>query len=204
MKRPVSILTIILALLLSGSMFAQLAVNPGIKGGITLAKLDFSEGVSNDFLSNRTGLLGGAFLEIDPLGPLGFQIEGLFIQKGTKVDSIDGLSPETNFNLSYIDVPVLVKLQLATPAPATPSFYLGPVFGFNLKAEQESGDETEDVEDIKGFDVAFAVGIDLALGAAGTKFIIDLRYMRGLTNISDDSDLEVTNNVFAAMLGVSF
>ncbi|MGH1364394.1 MAG: porin family protein [Calditrichia bacterium] len=204
MKRPVSILTIIFALLLSGSMFAQLSINPGIKGGITIAKVSFSENVIDDAFKNRTGFLGGAFLEIDPLGPLGFQIEGLFIQKGASADSDSG---EASLNFSYIDVPVLVKLQLATPAPATPSFYLGPVFGFNLKAEGEFEGETEDLkEDVKGLDVAFAVGIDLALGAAGTKFIIDLRYMRGLSNINDDPLLEgdVKNNVFAAMLGVSF
>jgi len=207
MKRPVFILTAIVALLFSGSAFAQLGINPGVKGGITISSFSFSEDAFDDIVSNRTGFLGGAFLEIDPLGPLGFQIEALYIQKGSQIDSLENLTPETEFNFTYVDVPVLVKLQLSTPAPATPSIYAGPVFGFNLNAESEANGETSDEEDVKGTDVGLAFGIDLALGAAGTKFIIDLRYMRGLTNILDgdgDSDVEVKNNTFAAMLGVSF
>ncbi|MEL6821697.1 MAG: porin family protein [Calditrichota bacterium] len=205
MKRPVFILTAIIALLFSGNAFAQLGINPGIKGGITISTFSFSDDVLDDIVSNRTGFLGGVFLEIDPLGPLGFQIEGLFIQKGTVTDSSAIImEPETDFNFTYIDVPVLVKLQLSTPVPATPSVYAGPVFGFNLKAEAEANGETRDVDDVKSTDVGMAFGVDLALGAAGTKFIIDLRYMRGLTSITDGDGSDTKNNTFAAMLGVSF
>ena len=93
-------------IMISAMAFGQAQFAVGLKGGLNLAKLDMSQGVSN--LDNRTGYHGGAFALIK-LTKIGIQPEVLFSKQGStyKLNSTDY---EANYD--YINVPIMLKLYL--------------------------------------------------------------------------------------------
>ena len=171
-----SILMSIGLLILSVMSYGQAQVAFGLKGGLNLAKLDISQGVSN--VDNRTGFHGGAFALIK-LTKIGIQPEVLFSKQGAtyKVNTTD-----VDANFDYINVPVLLKLYLAGGL----NLQLGPQFGFLTTSEivstTSSIKTTQDVKSLldKKYEMAVAAGIgwDLPFGVT-----LDARYNIGLSDI---------------------
>ncbi|OAB78167.1 porin family protein [Cochleicola gelatinilyticus] len=156
----------------------------GIKGGATFANIsDAGDG------SNKTGFLAGAFLGIKPTDVLVIQPEVLFSQQGAEFDA-------AKFDLSYVNVPVVVKYYLFRGL----NIQAGPQFGFLISddidlaladVESQIEAETFDLSAVAG------VGFDFELGIR-----IDARYQLGLNDVVDG--LEGKNSVFSIALGYNF
>src|SRR3546814_1051760 len=103
------------ALTLGSAAYAQ--TDFGIKAGLNYTKMSqvSLDGGSADF---KPGFHAGVFADINLL-VVGIRPEILYSQKGFEVDNEDGTLKST---LSYVDVPVMVKLS---PAPIV-SLYVGP------------------------------------------------------------------------------
>ncbi|HMB70605.1 MAG TPA: outer membrane beta-barrel protein, partial [bacterium] len=121
-----------------------------------------------------------------------------------KGDSEESGGVTQSFNLSYLEVPVLAKATFGPPAsPISPSLFAGPSFGINLssKAKVEgagSGFDGEvDYKDVtKSTEVGMVFGGQVEFGNFG----IDVRYNKGLTNVSDDgSGEEIKSSVFSIL-----
>ena len=194
-----SILMSIGLLILSVMSYGQAQVAFGLKGGLNLAKLDISQGVSN--VDNRTGFHGGAFALIK-LTKIGIQPEVLFSKQGAtyKVNTTD-----VDANFDYINVPVLLKLYLAGGL----NLQLGPQFGFLTTSEivstTSSIKTTQDVKSLldKKYEMAVAAGIgwDLPFGVT-----LDARYNIGLSDIeykatTTSSPVTFKNQVIQISLG---
>ena len=186
-------------LILSVMSYGQAQVAFGLKGGLNLAKLDISQGVSN--VDNRTGFHGGAFALIK-LTKIGIQPEVLFSKQGAtyKVNTTD-----VDANFDYINVPVLLKLYLAGGL----NLQLGPQFGFLTTSEivstTSSIKTTQDVKSLldKKYEMAVAAGIgwDLPFGVT-----LDARYNIGLSDIeykatTTSSPVTFKNQVIQISLG---
>ena len=168
----------------------------GVKGGINIAKVSTED---DEGISTKTGAVGGLFISKAITSTVGIRGEGLFSQKGAKGEE-DGT--DLTFRLNYVDVPVLLTLSPSSSGDARFSFFTGPQFSFNIKAEAEAEvDGTtlkQDLDDeIKGTDLGWVLGVGVDKG----RFSADARYTLGLTNIASDGD-NLKNRVFSVMIGV--
>ena len=132
-------------------------------------------------------------------GPVGFEIDALFSQKG--VTSF-GSRASDELRINYLDVPVLLRISTAGEVRAyglvgpTISFKLGSTETYNGAAVTTWKDS-----DIKGTDLGFTAGIGLAFG----RFDAAVRGTWGLASIdASTSPADIKNMSFTALIGFRF
>jgi hypothetical protein len=168
----------------------------GVKAGVNFAKLKFSDDQGLE-LKNKVGAVAGLFVSKAINDNVGIRAEGLFSQKGAKVEAF---GESGKFKVNYFDVPVLLTFGPSSGSDMHFNFFTGPQLSFKLKAESEFGGETQDEGDsVKGTDFGWVVGVGLASG----RFSADARYALGLSNINKDADGTVKNRTFSVMVGVN-
>ncbi|MGV6828147.1 MAG: porin family protein [Flavobacteriales bacterium] len=168
------------AFLFTSMLFSQ-EVDFGVKAGVNFSTLTKTNGASN-----RTGFVAGIFGAIKLSNKLGIQADLLYSQQGAKFDVGD-------FNLNYVNVPVVAKYYLIKGL----NVQLGPQFGF--KVDDNISKVFGNVVKAESFDLSglAGVGFDLPMGIrlAG-------RYHFGLT---DTFNIDNTKNaVFTLSVGYSF
>jgi hypothetical protein len=188
------------------SASAQTGASFGVKAGVNFANLDFSGGDDVDFsFDQRMGLVAGLFAVVPMTETFGFQIEGLYSQKGAKADEGDF---ENRLELDWFEVPVLARYTI--PSSTNTSFHLfaGPSFAFKVRARsifefEDEEEEDQDIDDdIRGLDFGLVFGAGVEIG----KFVLDGRYTHGLNDINDTDDeiIEFKSRVFSIMAGFRF
>lgn len=214
------ILTLVGVMTYTATTWAQ-EVKFGSKAGVNFAKISgefYDAEYPEDNLRMNKGITAfhiGMFAEIKLTEKFALQPELLYSVQGGRyeisqqgTDVIMGLpleyniSGKLNWNLHYINVPIMAKYY-ARPNIA---FEAGPYIGFNLKSEwkseynstftfqdettNESGKETEDIK--RGTN-----SIDFGLGIGASYFLdngffVGARYNFGLSNIGKDfTDVQV-------------
>ena len=166
----------------------------GIKGGLNLAN------ISGDVEGNtsKLGFQIGGFTEIEITEKFSVQPELLFSTQGTKFD-FEGTKVE--FNLSYLNIPVMLKYYVAD------KFILetGPQIGLLMNAKLKGGGDSLDVKDnFKSID--FGVNFGTAYNFS-ENISAGLRYNLGLSNISksvDGDTANIKNNVISLSVGYKF
>ncbi|SMD37044.1 Outer membrane protein beta-barrel domain-containing protein [Reichenbachiella faecimaris] len=171
--KKITLLLVIGALFMTTASQAQLTV--GLKGGLNFNSADV-DGLATD-VDNKTGYHFGAYAVIKA-GPIGIQPEAYFSVQSVSTDADD-------YDLSYIQVPILLRLGLLKV------LYLnaGPQFGINTKAKYGDVDLKDD---IKGLDtsIALGAGLDLPLGLGA-----QLRWTKSLSSIAEDGDTDWKNSM---------
>lgn len=163
--------------------------------------------------SRRTALLGGAYLVKSLGGGLNLRPELLFSQKGAKGTVLDdemGSSAEVGFELSYIDVPVLLQLDLGAGGSARPHLYAGPSFGFKadckLKGSEGPVEVTLDCDDdefdLESFDLGGVIGGGIRFGLGALQGTVGARYQHGFSDLARDA--KVQNRVLSLYGSVEF
>jgi Outer membrane protein beta-barrel domain len=153
-------------------------VNLGIKGGINLYN------VYNDDNTNYeqiTGYYFGLLGHIHLSSQWAVQPELVYSRQGAK-------NGGTNYNLDYINVPVLLQYMFDN------GFRLqaGPQLGLLVSAKSEINNESTDVKDnFKPFELAFGLGASYVHPPTG--FGVDARYNFGLNNINDSGTVNSYN-----------
>lgn len=202
-RLAVPVLVLVAALLAPGSAKAQ-GVSAGIKGGALFSSVPkFGDrldevGLDEFFdVSERIGFTGGGFLTLSLVPGLAIQPEVLFVQKGSTLSISDF---DTVLALDYIDIPVLVRLSVGGGG-AKVYLFGGPSFNFNLSAETGNDGVTQDLtDDIEKSEIGAVAGLGVEIG----KFLVEGRWIEGLTNVWKDSDAELKNRAFAVMAGIRF
>ncbi len=211
MKRTfVQMAAVVLALSAPGLASAQLVpggLTGGIKGGITFGDIpEFAQVLEDDGAEPgmRMGFTLGGFASMSFDDMFGLQVEGLYTQKGLKYE----FGPDNfQYRLDYIEIPVLFRVQMARDNGVYA--LVGPAFGFNINAEAFLEDAPDDVEDsvdisdeVAGLEISFVA----AVGYQMNRFLIEGRYMEGLTNLLDDDIEAVTykSRTFAILAGFRF
>lgn len=179
----------------------------GVRAGLNVSDfVGFDDGdVEVIELSPTLGFVGGVFAEV-PLSPrLAIRPEVLYTQKGFKVDVPEFLDPgndlDTDFDVDYIEVPVLARIGVPLSQTLDAGLLLGPTFAF--KVNESTGDFDEEivggtVEDVfESFDLGIALGLEVGSGP----FYVDLRYTPGLLDVIQDDqgadDPSIRNSVFS-------
>ncbi len=193
------------------------ALEKGIELGANFANF---RGEFADFADTkgRLGFVGGPFVALRVAPDLAVEAQVLFSMKGAKMESelIDeGGNPrgtlKTFINVTYLEVPLLLRASFLPAARVQPMLYLGPTLGFTLSGRIHT-DRLGDAEltDLKPVDVGVAFGGGASTRLGGQRLIVDFRYTTGFTDIYHvDIDIfgaraESINNVFSLMVGIGF
>jgi hypothetical protein len=178
----------------------SMAFSFGVKGGV-----NFSTITGDDFDSpdSRTGFHVGVMGEMPLTSMFSIQAEALYSAQGFDFDYEGSDGDNAEFQLDYINVPVLAKIYVLKGL----SIEVGPQFSFlvndevDLNPNSDDGDIDLDGTDFEAnsFDLGVAGGLtfqtEMGLFASG-------RYTMGLTDIYDDIDSK--NSVFQIGIGYKF
>ena len=156
----------------------------GIKGGLNMSNLYVNEA---DDDKARIGWHAGFYGQLFASEAFAIQPEVNFSTKGTGVTRIDQNSAryESNFNLNYIDIPVLAVFKLGEFA----EIHAGAYWAYLLSAEIRNNDRnpdneftTQDRDNFDDWDYGLVGGIGFNLGEAAQ---LGVRYNYGLNEIAD-------------------
>ncbi len=219
MKRLTHIVaTVAVALVMvTGQTYAQ-NMRAGVNAGVGFANLSGDiESYLEASAKAKTGFSGGAFFGVDLARMFRVQLNGQYVQKGTKFEDA-AFNVEGKVKLTYIEL--LLPLTLLIPiegSAITPRLYGGPSVAFEATCKIEvSFPETTDEVDCSDPDIEaptasvdvgvfFGGGIDFAVGAG--EITLDVLYDIGLTNINtfDEPDPDVIRNTnLQILLGYAF
>jgi Outer membrane protein beta-barrel domain len=180
----------IFSMFLFSSLQAQSETKVGIRGGVLFSNQDFKNG-GLDINSKAKLGLDLAVVADFPVGEvLNISPEFHWLQKGSKIEDISG--DNLTYTLNYIEVPVLLKLKFGTDVGF--SVFGGPSFGYLL-----DGNDNITLNDYKKIEIGLHAGAGVAIGP----LVIDLRYLFGVSNISD-TEIEVRNNGLGAGVSLMF
>lgn len=171
----------------------------GVKAGTSLTNFSGSD---SDGFKAKFGFNGGVLANFAFSDMFSVQPEVLFSMKGAKSEA----NTDERVNLSYIDVPVLVKV--ATGATGL-FFELGPQVGFLATAKNKDSNSSDNVKDyFKTVDFGYAAGLGFQ-AASGP--MIGLRYNGAFTNAFKDTSvfgssyaLKAKNSAFQLYVGYTF
>lgn len=154
----------------------------GVKGGITSTTLDLEIPDFTVDAKSQTGFTAGAFYGVRLAGPLHVDVEGLFTTKGAKYTFGEDPVLENRLKLTYLEVPVLARVNVWRGGGTTGFVSGGPSFAFKLKeVQEEDGEETPRDNDTKKYDIGLAFGGGVSFG----RWIVDARYTFGVMDIVD-------------------
>jgi hypothetical protein len=203
---------VIVSILLAGAAAHAAAWQVGIKGGVAVQKLG-GDDVNSDQVENRTGFVGGAYVQSDVSRNFGVRLETLYFMKGAAADSAD---VSATIKLDYIEFPLLAVAHVPVSEKARVDIFGGPTFAFNTGAKFEASlgaaSASFDIGDaIKGFDFGLTFGGGLSFDVGSAVVGIDGRYGFSLQSIADsdflndnggNGDADVKNKGFAIMASV--
>jgi hypothetical protein len=231
MKKALVTLVVVsaFALLIGGTALAQ-DMGPktylGVKAGIDMANLTGSDVDNTDM---KIGFTGGAMGHVHFNEMFSVQIEALYAMKGAKADVMEDIDVggtiysfdgEEKLKLNYLEIPVLLRLDVPNKAKVDPFFYAGPAISFLLSAkDQLTGtatpagggsavdiDEEVDIKDmVKSTDFGIIFGAGLGYEVGTGHLVLDARYNLGMSKIDDTEDeANVKNGVISIMVGYQF
>ena len=182
----------------------------GVKAGLNFADISDVEKLDTiDKIENETkhGFVVGGHINF-PLSPaMKLQVEGLYSVKGSEGNVAGGGFDVQKWEnkLTYLEIPVLLKFELPTPA-LKPFVYGGGSVAILLTAEERIRGEWYDIKDgLKGNDYGLVVGGGVEL----LGFTLEGRYTKGLGEVVDDPDPhsligQTKNKVYSLMVGMDF
>ncbi len=203
-----TVLITALLILLPAVAAAQSTI--GFRGGLSLASLGGDDAENFD---SKTGLSFGGFFNVPVSDMLGVQVGAGFVQKGAKETE---LGIDFEFELGYIEIPLLLTLSPPTSGNVGFTFSVGPAVGFRTGCTFSATDAGVTVEldcddptinlDLKDFEVGAMVGAGLNIGLTQSiSLVLDVFYNFGITKVDDSGvDDDVKNRAFSILAGLSF
>ena len=213
MKKTVKAMLIgaVAIMLLLPSLSLAKGIKAGFKIGVNYANVFGEEATAlEEFLGadfkSKMGLCAGGFIQFNLSNVLTIQPEFLYSMKGARMEEeVLGETLKVAYNLSYLEVPVLVKFMIPTPGGVKPSLFVGPAVAIKLGAKMKveyAGDTDEDdvSDDVENTEFGLIIGGGLDFG----KIMFDVRYNLGLTTLSIYEDEEIKNRGISFKVGFSF
>ena len=177
-------------LVVIGVMLMALSANAqfkfGVGGGLNLASLSGSD--VGGGASSIMGFNGGVMMEVKLPIKLGFEADVLFSTKGSSLE-FDPTFPAVDYKLSYIDLPVVMKIYMAKVV----SFQLGAQYSMLISGKFD-GDDVKDQLKPSDMSAVFGLGLDVL------KLHASARYNYGLTSI-DNNGADVKNTMITFSVG---
>jgi len=197
---------VLVAACLCVSYFSQAQSKIGIRGGVLISKQQYDQG---NLDVNPESKFGADIALVADIG-LGtdsvvfISPEFHWLQKGAKIEDIDGTFEEATRTFNYFELPILLKFKFGGDAGLF--VFGGPSIGYLFSATDKDGDgNTDDIDldDYKRTELGAHIGGGIMLGPVN----IDVRYILGFSNIADledDDDLTIKNSGFGAGVSIMF
>jgi len=171
----------------------------GIRGGGVISKQDYESTTPTEDNEGKVGLdlallctipIGGGLFAIQP--------ELHWVQKGYKTPSaVSG--NEVTTNLDYFEIPLLARINFGGSLKIFA--FAGPSFGWLLDGSYDPDNGLDPTDYLKETETSGVVGFGVGIGT----FEIDLRYIAGLSDVSDTQDFkDAKNSSFGAGLSLKF
>ena len=207
MKR-IFCLTYAIIVLVSTSGLAQ-SINTGVKVGLNSATIGGSDASGQSITSFNAGI----FATFDVAGLLALQPELLYTMKGYKasypVPDVIGPIPFGSGNLtakiSYLEIPVLLKLNTSSLGIIRPNIFAGPEVAFKLSSKATSGSpsSTQDLQNINSTDFGIIFGAGLNINLPITTIMVDIRYDIGMRDLNSSANPpDIKNRVLSVNAGI--
>lgn len=176
----------------------QSSHSEGVGVGVKVGWLFSGLSGDNINVNNRQGLIGGLWFGGNRSRPLGVMGEVLYARKngGTALNG-------QNINLYYLEVPILMRLNIGAPTANGGRFYVlaGPSFDVLLKGKQDD-------LDVKNNYSSVDVGVKFGAGFEIVRLLIEAQTNIGLTNILNTSNASTSttahSRTFSIMGGFRF
>ncbi len=232
------VLAVVLAAVMVGSASGEILDLNRNRGGFFIGVNFASQGGDMETLGNQlaeemesefggnwtaskganAGLGVGGYYLIQTSPTFGIEIEGQYIRRGSKIDLTatgmsgfpQGVEAKTEFQINYIEFPVLARFSPSPAAGARVVFLAGPVIGFktsaNLKMTIEDESMTESISDgYQSVNFGLIGGIGLSAQVGNDSYlVVQARYFLGLTNPIDESAFEAKSGDFGFFVGMEF
>lgn len=190
----------IILILFISSAFQSFSQKTGVKGGLNLGREVAKGGGISLESNNLVSLVAGIFTEV-PTGNESFFFSPELLY------SVDGGEFQLGIisgkdRLTYLSVPLLLKYYTSKSF----NIHGGPQFGYLLKGETTvNGQTIETTDSIKKLNVSLDIGAEYSF----TSLSLGLRYVIGLSDISEDdpsssTDSSVKLNSLQIYLAVPF
>lgn len=198
-----TVLAVAFSMILAGPLAAQVTGGPRV--GLSVSNLGGDDISGTD---SRTGLAVGWAFGFQGGERWSFQPEFHYWEKGA---STGFFGVETDLELSYLEVPVLLRVDLMEGSTFTPHVLVGPTLGINLtctarvSAGPFSGErDCADSEnfDVNALDFGVAAGFGVTADMGGWDLSADARYGIGLADVLDR--VNARNRAFGLLVGASF
>lgn len=159
----------------------------GVKGGVNFSNMYTEDVDDNNVL---TSFNAGLYASIPLTNRLAIQPEFLYSRKGSELVYDNAFATgKAKFKLNYIEVPVLLKINIAENF----NIHAGPYFAYLINAdvtnETDNGnfnfEESFDNDDFNKFDYGLSAG----LGFDFNSFGIGARYNYGLSTVGKERDI---------------
>lgn len=195
---PIAALAAILLAATTPDAAAQARTTFGVRGGVSVASASLDPDDTFDE-ENRTGIVGGPFLDFD-LGILGFQVAGLYHEKG-----FEEADETRSMELAYFELPAVLKVGVPLPF-LKPSLFGGVAPAFETKCELGGVDCDEAGLQTEGTDWSAVFGADVAVHLGPASLWADGRYDVGLSDIHDAGDPfeGIENRAWSFTAGIGF
>jgi hypothetical protein len=175
----------------------------GLSAGPTLTN------VSGDFVRQSDwawGLLVGGYVEFAPHKNFGVELGANFLQKGTELGQTSQ-GDLGSLRLRYIELPLLVTGKVQLTGDWTFNVFGGGALGLNLSCDVKGignvwvsckdGAAVGDAESIE-WSVPVGAGFEYISPWANSAFVIDVRYVVGMSDIFNTVDLKTRTWEFLA------
>ncbi len=205
-KRFVMVSAAALALIAGGQTVSAQMPTPkptlGVLGGLNLATLG---GDNVTGASNRTGFQAGLYLTLHMNHAWSIEPEALYAQQGATSDG-------TTLKMNYIQVPVLLRWDVASHNPVHPFFIAGPAAAFQVGCDASGGGQSITCDQLsqesdgsfnkKSFDLLGVAGAGLGFNFGATQMSVGARYNYGFSDAFQNTDAK--NRFFSILLGMTF
>jgi len=160
-------------------------------------------------ISKKKGFLLGCGIEFALARNVSIEIDGLYFQKGSRIQQFYslleiGVFPQ-NYTLHVISIPLLLKIKFLSGS--SPYVLGGSEFSFIFShrftsiLDGRTGDRISIKEFTRSFDYGLVIGGGFEVKMEATSFFIEGRYYHGLRNIIKGSiDWESTKTTSVALI----
>ena len=172
--------TLIIMVLAAGTVNAQ-NINIGTKIGLNSYSISNDSGPSYDSkIGMHAGILGHIHLDGTD-GQFALQPELVYSMQGGKFGN-------TNFNLDYLNIPIILQYMFDNGF----RIQAGPQLGLLVRAKAEGSNVSADIkDDFKTLDLGLSFGVSYV--HVPSSFGIDARYNLGLSDITESSEVQSTS-----------
>lgn len=175
-KISIIITSVVLLVAVIGTMQAGAQISAGVKAGVNLS--NFNAEYMN--LKTKPGLVAGAFVSYNFNPKWSAQGEVLYTMQGAK-------EPGGSYDFKYINIPLTARYNVWEGL----HIHTGPQVGLLLSGKIKEDGEKYDIKDnLRSSDIGWVLGASYEWNK---RFVADIRWVKGLTDISDnDSDVKNT------------